>query len=122
MPQIIPIIPENISAPETTKVPETTSAPVTTSAPETTSVPETTKVPETTSAPETTNAPETTELPHAHAWSSWATVLRATCTAEGKQERTCSCGEKEIKSTSALGHNVVIDKAVSATCTTVGKT
>ena len=116
------IIPETTSAPETTKAPETTSATETTKAPETTSVPETTKVPETTSAPETTNAPKTTEAPHVHAWSSWVTVFKATCTAEGKQERNCSCGEKETESISALGHTEVIDKAVSATCTTAGKT
>ena len=34
---------------------------------------------------------------HEHVWSEWETVQEATCSAEGKQERTCECGEKETK-------------------------
>ena len=47
---------------------------------------------------------ETTEAPHSHIWSDWITILDATCVAEGKQERSCSCGEKESQSISESGH------------------
>ena len=77
---------------------------------------------EATITPDTTSVPETTEAPHVHVWSSWTTTLEATCTSEGKQTRTCSCGENETESISAIGHTEVIDSAVAATCTTEGKT
>lgn len=34
-------------------------------------------------------------LGHSHSYGEWKTVRAATCTEEGQQERTCSCGEKE---------------------------
>ena len=50
------------------------------------------------------------EVPHTHAWS------EATCTAP----KTCSvCGETEGE---ALGHDLVVDAAVDATCTETGLT
>ena len=69
---------------------------------------------------ETTVTPETTEAPHAHAWSDWKVTLEATCTAEGKQERSCECGEKESVSISAIGHTEIVDNGVAATCITPG--
>ena len=59
---------------------------------------------------------------HSHAFGDWATVKDATCTEKGLQERTCSCGEKETQEINALGHTVVADAAVAATCTTDGLT
>ena len=92
----------------------------TTLAPEVTQTPDSTSESEKNQSSETTSAPETTEAPHVHVWSEWTTTLEATCTAEGKQERSCSCGEKEAQSISTLGHTEVIDSAVAATCTTSG--
>ena len=64
----------------------------------------------------------TTEAPHVHAWSEWNVTLAATCTADGAQERTCACGEKESQTLNALGHSEVTDAAVAATCTEEGVT
>lgn len=71
---------------------------------------------------ETTEVFETIEAPHVHAWNSWTTALDATCTAEGKQERTCSCGEKETQSIAKVAHTEVVDEAVASTCEEKGKT
>ena len=92
----------------------------TTLAPEVTQTPDSTSESEKNQSSETTSAPETTEAPHVHVWSEWTTTIEATCIAEGKQERSCSCGEKETQSISTLGHTEVIDSAVAATCTTSG--
>lgn len=59
---------------------------------------------------------------HIHNFGEWRTVKNATCTAKGEEQRSCSCGEKEIQSIEAIGHTEVIDAAVSATCTEEGKT
>lgn len=56
-----------------------------------------------------TEDPETPEEEHVHAFGA------ATCT----EPATCECGETEGE---ALGHTVVNDAAVAATCTTPGKT
>lgn len=59
---------------------------------------------------------------HTHEFSEWSVIQNATCTIEGTEERTCSCGEKETKPINALGHTEIIDSAVAATCTADGKT
>ena len=40
-----------------------------------------------------------------HSYGSWYTTTSATCTSGGMEERKCSCGATESRSTSALGHN-----------------
>ena len=40
-----------------------------------------------------------------HSFGSWYTKTSATCTSGGTEERKCSCGAVETRSTSALGHN-----------------
>ena len=40
-----------------------------------------------------------------HSYGSWYTKTSATCTSGGTEERKCSCGAVETRSTSALGHN-----------------
>ena len=40
-----------------------------------------------------------------HSYGSWYTTTSATCTSGGTEERKCSCGATESRSTSALGHN-----------------
>ena len=79
---------------------------------------------ETTSADitESSNASETPDQSHVHSWSSWMTISDASCLTEGKQERTCDCGEKESQVLPAEGHTEIIDSAVAATCATKGKT
>lgn len=71
---------------------------------------------------ETTKASETVEETHVHTWNSWVTVRETTCTAEGIQERCCTCGKKESQSIPKLEHTEVIDNAVPSTCATYGKT
>ena len=40
-----------------------------------------------------------------HQWGSWQTTVAATCTAGGKQQRTCNlCGAKETRDTNPKGH------------------
>ena len=41
---------------------------------------------------------------HVHTFGEWSTVLESTCSAEGRQERTCECGEKETQPIEALPH------------------
>ncbi|MCL2070828.1 MAG: peptidoglycan DD-metalloendopeptidase family protein [Oscillospiraceae bacterium] len=43
--------------------------------------------------------------PHTHSYGSWSTTKAATCTADGQQQRKCSCGATETKSIAKLGHN-----------------
>ena len=76
----------------------------------------------TTLAAEITQAPGTTEAPHVHSWSEWTTTLEATCTAEGNQERSCTCGEKETQNIAIVAHTEIVDEAVAATCEKEGKT
>ena len=58
-----------------------------------------------------------------HEWSEWTTKKEATCETEGEKTRSCGkCGESEKQALPALGHAEVIDEAVEATCTKMGKT
>ena len=70
----------------------------------------------------TDNTPESESDAHVHAFSEWTTVKNATCTEKGKQERSCTCGEKETKSIDATGHTEVIDTALAPTCNATGLT
>ncbi len=61
--------------------------------------------------------------PHTHNYNYITVTTQATCTEGGYTEYRCSCGDSYIgKYTNAMGHTVVADKAVTATCTTAGKT
>ena len=73
---------------------------------------------EETTAEETTAEPETTA--HVHSYSAWKTISEPTCEGKGKKERECACGEKQSKSTDALGHTVKKLSAVTATCQKTG--
>ena len=58
-----------------------------------------------------------------HKFGDWTTTKSSTCTESGTQIRKCEiCGATESKSLSAKGHTEVVDKAITATCTTDGKT
>ena len=60
---------------------------------------------------------------HTHSFSAWNTTTIPSCTSPGMQTRTCSsCGFSQYSPIVAIGHTEVIDKAVSVTCTTDGKT
>ena len=65
---------------------------------------------------------ETETEAHVCAFGEWVITKDATCTEDGKRERTCECGEKETQSIDALGHTEVIDAAVAPTCTETGLT
>ncbi len=50
-------------------------------------------------------------------------ITESTCTADGVKTHTCSaCGDSYTEVIPATGHNVVIDRAVSPTCTENGST
>ncbi len=58
---------------------------------------------------------------HTHSYGSWYTKKAATCTSGGTEERKCSCGATESRSTSSLGHNYGSWSTVTnATCTSGG--
>ena len=58
-----------------------------------------------------------------HIFGEWTTTKASTCTDDGMEERVCSvCGEKETRTVHSMGHTVVTDRAVAATCTKDGKT
>ena len=59
---------------------------------------------------------------HEHSFSGWDTVAEPTCTSFGLRKRACDCGYTEYDTVDALSHTPVIDEAVDATCTTLGKT
>lgn len=54
----------------------------------------------------TNKKPSTTETntQHTHSFGSWTVAKAATCSEDGTEQRVCSCGEKETRSISALGH------------------
>ncbi len=58
---------------------------------------------------------------HAHSYTSVITTA-PTCLATGIKTYTCECGGTYIRELSALGHDVIVDSAVSATCTETGLT
>jgi len=59
----------------------------------------------------------------AHQYNQWSLTKSATCSVEGVQTRVCQkCGYMETQSIPSLGHTIVIDKAVKASCTTTGLT
>lgn len=43
------------------------------------------------------------EETHTHSFGAWTVVSEATCTADGRKERVCTCGEKETESIPATG-------------------
>ena len=56
-----------------------------------------------------------------HSYGSWYTKTSATCTSGGTEERKCSCGATESRSTSALGHSYGSwYTSVNPGCTTAG--
>lgn len=58
-----------------------------------------------------------------HKFDTWSVERKASCTTDGSQSRTCQkCGYIESNTLPAVGHSVVVDKAVKATCTTAGLT
>ena len=75
---------------------------------------------ETTETETETDSEEETDPPHTHDFGEWKTTKAATCAEQGKQERECSCGEKQTKELDALGHNEVNNAAKAPTCTEIG--
>ncbi len=65
-----------------------------------------------------TDNPTTT---HVHVWNDGVVTLEPTCTSKGVRTFTCECGETREEDIDALGHNLIDDPAVEATCTTSGK-
>lgn len=58
-----------------------------------------------------------------HVFDEEEVLKEATCTEDGKVQKTCSdCGKTKITTVKATGHDVVDDEAVDATCTTPGLT
>lgn len=53
----------------------------------------------------TSSTPAEAQPPHTHSFGDWVITKAATCTESGKQERTCSCGEKETLSIEPSGHS-----------------
>lgn len=63
-----------------------------------------------------------TTAAHAHSYGKWTIVQEATCTSEGLEERSCSCGEKETRTIDMIDHTIVSGTPVAATCMKDGKT
>ncbi len=57
-----------------------------------------------------------------HQYGKWDTTLVATCTMSGLRTHVCACGEVKTDTIAALGHKVVADSAVAATCSSTGLT
>ena len=50
---------------------------------------------------------------HTHEWGEWTVVNKATCVSEGRSERVCACGEKDIKTLQTGTHTSndwIVDK------------
>ena len=59
---------------------------------------------------------------HKHSFGDWQVEIAATCTADGVEARTCSCGEKETRPISATGHVYGEWQYITApTCTQQGE-
>lgn len=62
------------------------------------------------------------EAPCTHEWEKGEEIA-ATCTAKGSAEYACAlCGRVKIEEIPALGHDIIKDEAVAATCTEAGLT
>ena len=59
---------------------------------------------------------------HAHAFGEWKTTKEPSCTEDGIETRTCSCGESEKETISAFGHTEETVPGTPATCTESGLT
>lgn len=58
-----------------------------------------------------------------HRWDSGKITIQATCTETGEKTYTCqACRATKTETVPAVGHTVVIDSAVAATCESAGKT
>lgn len=58
-----------------------------------------------------------------HIWDSGKITIQATCTETGEKTYTCqACRATKTETVPAVGHTVVIDSAVAATCESAGKT
>ncbi|GEM_PF-3341682 len=59
---------------------------------------------------------------HSHVWSAWEITTAATCTTNGKRERSCSgCGQKETETIPAAGHQWSSWSIKEAGCETTGE-
>ncbi|MBE6531544.1 MAG: hypothetical protein E7679_05615 [Ruminococcaceae bacterium] len=50
---------------------------------------------------------------HSHEWGEWSVIEHATCISEGKWERICACGERDIKILQPVAHasnDWIVDK------------
>ena len=65
---------------------------------------------------------EEEETEHKHSFTEWVTHREATCTEEGLEKSTCSCGEIKFRHVSAKGHTPVVDEAYEPTWVQEGKT
>lgn len=61
------------------------------------------------------------EEPHEHEYGEWEIVKNATCIENGEENRTCACGENEIRTIAALGHEYG-ETITAPTCTEKGYT
>lgn len=59
---------------------------------------------------------------HIHNFCEWQITKKPTCEDVGEEERSCSCGEKEVRKIESLGHSEVVDAAIAPTCTQTGLT
>ena len=53
---------------------------------------------------------------HTHKWGEWEAVENASCLKEGKEKRTCACGESETNTLPRLEHKEVITPGTPPTC------
>lgn len=59
----------------------------------------------------------------AHTWSAWTVTKTATCAETGAEIRSCAvCNRTETREIDKIPHDIVVDAAVAATCTTTGLT
>ena len=57
---------------------------------------------------------------HTHNYTEWETTTEASCTSDGQKERKCRCGEKEVETIVAFGHQEVTSYNVPPSCTQWG--
>ena len=51
---------------------------------------------------------------HSHSFGEWEITTEPTCTEEGQKTCYCDCGETQCEAVPMLGHNEIIDAAVSS--------